>query len=171
MLLNNIFDRVIFWTATLFLQYTPEVPGLEFISEKLPNELVCNYAFIVGFGYFLYYLLIELPGIAGPIAASLVIVSLVTTSQVKNTYEGAYKIGIVAHVVAWIMQFVGHGIFEKRAPALFDNLVQAFVMAPLFVLMEVFFMFGYKPKFQEQIAEIVKENKKLFAEQSQKKST
>ena len=41
------------------------------------------------------------------------------------------------HVVCWIAQFVGHGVFEKRAPALLDSVDQAFITAPLFVLLEV----------------------------------
>jgi uncharacterized membrane protein YGL010W len=41
-------------------------------------------------------------------------------------------------------------------------------MAPLFVLMEVFFMFGYKPKFHEKINVIVAENKKKFAAEAKK---
>ena len=62
----------------------------------------------------------------------------------------------------------GHGVHEKRAPALFDNLFQAFIMAPLFVLMEVFFKFGYKRKFHDRISLIVNENKKKFAEEAKK---
>jgi uncharacterized membrane protein YGL010W len=27
-------------------------------------------------------------------------------------------------VFSWIAQFIGHGVFEKRSPALLDNLVQ-----------------------------------------------
>jgi 2-hydroxy fatty acid dioxygenase len=166
--------RVILWTACLFLQYTPEVPGLDFVTEKLPDGLVCNYAFVVGVAYFIYYLLIELPGIVGPLAAGLMVITIKTTAEMKNLNPDAYKMAAVVHAIAWILQFVGHGVFEKRAPALFDNLLQAFVMAPLFVLMEVFFMFGYKPQFHSRISEIVKVNKKLFAEQiagGQKKST
>lgn len=40
-------------------------------------------------------------------------------------------------VACWVAQFVGHGVFEKRAPALLDNLFQAIFMAPLFVVIEV----------------------------------
>lgn len=40
-------------------------------------------------------------------------------------------------VFCWVAQFVGHGVFEGRAPALLDNLVQALFMAPVFVLLEV----------------------------------
>ena len=77
------------------------------------------------------------------------------------------KVVLVAQLVCWTMQFIGHGVFEaslchaisldtmyfvitpidlqtlsslqKRAPALLDNLVQAFLMAPFFVLLEVNF--------------------------------
>merc|ERR1712013_187748 len=41
------------------------------------------------------------------------------------------------HVAAWIAQFIGHGVFEGRAPALLDSWDQAFITAPLFVLLEV----------------------------------
>ena len=37
------------------------------------------------------------------------------------------------HVGSWLLQFWGHGVHEKRAPALLSNLSQALLMAPLFV--------------------------------------
>lgn len=40
-------------------------------------------------------------------------------------------------VACWVAQFVGHGVFEGRRPALLDNVAQAFFMAPVFVLLEV----------------------------------
>ncbi|KAJ6718299.1 YGL010W-LIKE PROTEIN [Salix purpurea] len=78
---------------------------------------------------------------------------------------------LVAQIICWTGQFIGHGVFEKRAPALLDNLVQAFVMAPFFVLLEALqTSFGYEPypgfhasvqaKIGAQIKEW-KENKKL----------
>lgn len=60
-----------------------------------------------------------------------------------------YALGI--HVFSWISQFVGHGVFEGRAPALLDNLAQAFLLAPLFVWLEVLFKFGYRPLLQERL--------------------
>lgn len=44
---------------------------------------------------------------------------------------------IYIHIFSWIAQFVGHGFFEKRAPALFDNLLYT-LYAPYFVILEVF---------------------------------
>mmetsp|Transcript_30189 Transcript_30189/g.34561 ORF Transcript_30189/g.34561 Transcript_30189/m.34561 type:complete len:150 (-) Transcript_30189:64-513(-) len=46
---------------------------------------------------------------------------------------------------AWITQFVGHGVFEKRAPALLSNLLTVFV-APDFVVIEIFYFLGYNKK-------------------------
>ncbi|XP_052878339.1 2-hydroxy-palmitic acid dioxygenase mpo1-like [Gossypium arboreum] len=56
------------------------------------------------------------------------------------------QVVLVSQLLCWTGQFLGHGMFEKRAPALLDNLVQAFLMAPFFVLLEVLrSLFGYEP--------------------------
>lgn len=55
------------------------------------------------------------------------------------------------HIAGWVAQFYGHGVHEGRSPALLDNLLQAIFMAPLFVLMEVMFKFGYRKDFQQHI--------------------
>ncbi|CAA2983319.1 uncharacterized endoplasmic reticulum membrane [Olea europaea subsp. europaea] len=52
---------------------------------------------------------------------------------------------LASQLFCWTGQFIGHGVFEKRAPALLDNLVQAFLMAPFFVLLEALSFFGYEP--------------------------
>ena len=49
-----------------------------------------------------------------------------------------------------------------RAPALLDSLDQAFLTAPLFVFMEVFFFFGYRPKMQEEVMTQVRANIENF---------
>lgn len=46
-------------------------------------------------------------------------------------------------MVSWILQFIGHGKYEGRKPALLDNLVQALFLAPLFVWYEVLFKLGF----------------------------
>ena len=47
-------------------------------------------------------------------------------------------------MVCWIAQFIGHGVYEKRRPKLFDNLIQALSLAVLFVWLEFLFYFGYR---------------------------
>ncbi|WWD17978.1 hypothetical protein CI109_102424 [Kwoniella shandongensis] len=53
---------------------------------------------------------------------------------------------------AWIAQFIGHGVFEHRSPALTENLVSALVLAPFFVHLEFLFaFFNYKPTLHKKI--------------------
>jgi uncharacterized membrane protein YGL010W len=71
-------------------------------------------------------------------------------------------IAVGVHIVSWLMQFVGHGKYEGRKPALLDNLVQALFLAPLFVWYEVLFKLGfYKGLQREAEAGIEVEVKKL----------
>jgi uncharacterized membrane protein YGL010W len=63
----------------------------------------------------------------------------------------AWDIAIGVHILAWIIQFAGHGVWEKRKPALFDSLVQAFLMAPFFIFMEILFRCGYNRELQGEI--------------------
>jgi uncharacterized membrane protein YGL010W len=59
---------------------------------------------------------------------------------------GTTKVAIAVHIVCWLLQFLGHGKFEGRAPALLDNLFQAIFLAPLFVWLELLFILGYRPE-------------------------
>lgn len=54
------------------------------------------------------------------------------------------RVILIMHIIAWLMQFVGHGIFEQRAPALLTNLAFAQI-APFFCMFEYLHLtFGYK---------------------------
>lgn len=65
------------------------------------------------------------------------------------------KVALAVHIVSWLLQFVGHGAFEGRAPALLDNLVQAVFLAPLFVWLEFLFKLGYRPELQTRVEKAV----------------
>ncbi|KAJ6726709.1 DUF962 DOMAIN PROTEIN [Salix purpurea] len=85
---------------------------------------------------------------AGSLAALLCAFCWVASCFVASWlgFSLAWKVVLVAQIVCWTGQFIGHGVFEKRAPALLDNLAQAFVMAPFFVLLEALqTSFGYEP--------------------------
>ncbi|KAL5815872.1 hypothetical protein ACOSQ3_024250 [Xanthoceras sorbifolium] len=82
------------------------------------------------------------------------------------------QVVLAAQLFCGTGQFLGHGIFEKRAPALLDNLVQALLMGPFFVLLEVLqIVFEYEPypgfraSVQSKIAAEIKE----WQEKKQKK--
>lgn len=70
----------------------------------------------------------------------------------------ANTIGGTVFLLAWILQFIGHGKFEGRAPALLDNLMQALLLAPLFVWLELLFFFGYRKELQQRVEKQVEKN-------------
>ena len=43
----------------------------------------------------------------------------------------------VLHILSLIAQFGGHFYFEGNRPALTDSLIQAFLVAPIFVLIDI----------------------------------
>ena len=90
----------------------------------------------------------------------------VATSAVFYGYS-TFQAALGVHIIAWILQFIGHGIFEGRAPALLDSWDQAFITAPLFVLMELALFLGYRRGFHEKCMVEVEKN---IAEFRKKKS-
>ena len=67
------------------------------------------------------------------------------------------EISVCVNAAAWILQFIGHGVFEKRSPAFFDNVIQAFSVAPLFVYLEGLFWIGYRPTLKKKIDMLIEE--------------
>ena len=53
-------------------------------------------------------------------------------------------------LISWIAQFIGHGVFEKRAPALLTNLPQSIHAAVFFVWIELLMKAGLLNKNLEQ---------------------
>lgn len=99
--------------------------------------------------YATFYILLE------PIAGGLLAPAVITAAYYGNYFLSTYGSTVNywaggIHIVSWLAQFVGHGVFEKRAPALLDNLVQALLLAPLFVWMEVLFFFGYRSELKKR---------------------
>jgi uncharacterized membrane protein YGL010W len=51
--------------------------------------------------------------------------------------SNSLKYTMLLHIGAWVAQFIGHFYFEGNRPALTDSLVQAFLIAPMFVLIDI----------------------------------
>ena len=79
-----------------------------------------------------------------------------------------FQVALAVHLVGWIIQFIGHGVFEGRAPALLDSLDQALITGPMFVLLEVLFFLGYRKKFHQKMMRQVKRNVALFKKSGRK---
>lgn len=95
-----------------------------------------------------------------PVAGTLLAVICVASAAIGNKLlvddpTTTNQAAIAIHVVAWVLQFIGHGKFEGRAPALLDNLFQAIFLAPLFVWLELLFMLGYRQELQARVNKAV----------------
>lgn len=55
------------------------------------------------------------------------------------------------HIISWIMQILGHKLFEKNSPAFIHGFIQAFVMAPFFVLLDLLFYLGLRKNLHETL--------------------
>lgn len=94
--------------------------------------------------------------VAGGLLAPLLLGATAYANHLTSTYGATanyWALGI--HITSWLAQFVGHGVFEGRAPALLDNLVQAIFLAPFFVWMEILFFFGYRPGLKGRLDQAV----------------
>lgn len=154
-------------TAILMLQYTPALTATPEFLTALPGLQAAkiNVAFLALFIYVVCYVIME-PFVGGCASALLVFIyaktgSLVAANAVVLGFP-VWKVALAIHVAAWILQFIGHGVFEGRAPALLDSLDQALLTAPLFVFMEVFFFLGYRPAFHADIMKQVETNIEQF---------
>ena len=115
----------------------------------VPN-LPANLGTIACLVYSTLYVLME--PVAGAMLAPLLLGGTAYANHLTFTYGmKANYIAIGIHILSWIAQFIGHGIFEGRAPALLDNLIQAIFLAPFFVWLEVLFAFGYRPDLKARI--------------------
>jgi 2-hydroxy fatty acid dioxygenase len=95
---------------------------------------------------------LRLDYIMGVVSAAIFAVFLVTSHQVGEALGtmGAVWLGLGIQAVGWGAQFLGHGVWEKRRPALLDNAVQAFV-APVFIFTEGLFVLGVRKGLRDEV--------------------
>ena len=120
-----------------FIPYTDFIKGTNTPAIPLPEWMIipnlpANLGTIACLVYSTLYILME--PVAGGMLAPLLLAGTAYANHLTSTYGmKANYIAIGVHIASWLAQFIGHGIYEGRAPALLDNLVQAIFLAPLFV--------------------------------------
>lgn len=101
---------------------------------RLPGSTNLTLGFAVGLYYFYYYLRLD------PKLGSLFGAVVAASSYYFGTLSARnsqYKLTWSLWTIGWIAQFLGHGLFEKNAPALTKNLRQSLVLAPYFAVLEI----------------------------------
>lgn len=140
------------------LTNTPSIPVPPWLSVP---HLPFNAGTVTAVLYSTLYILME--PVAGAMIAPLIIGGTAYGDYLTSTYGPTANTWASAiNVVCWIAQFVGHGKFEGRAPALLDNLVQALFLAPFFVWFEILFALGYRPDLKSRLDKAVEEEIKKF---------
>jgi len=156
-LIHIVFVWPILITALMFLTWTTYATVV--ISGLTIHLLSLAFALV----YAVYYFYLEQP--VGILASCFVMVAWISAERLKQHHELELAPVIFSvHVVSWVAQFVGHIVFEGRAPALLDNLAQSFFMAPLFVLLETVSWCGYKKAIFEGLKGEVHQNIVIFKE-------
>ena len=130
----------------------------------LPRGADWSLAIAVAYGAFYLYLS---PSPLGALAV-LAVAGLLAAARAWVAAAGgraaATPAAVALHVFGWLVQFYGHGVHERRAPALLDNLAQAIFMAPFFVLIELGFKLGLLVDLKEEVDPEIRKRVRAFRE-------
>eukprot|EP00760_Papus_ankaliazontas_P032083 PhM_4_TR5615/c0_g2_i1/m.4004 len=120
------------------------------IALNFPTAIVAMYSS--------FYLYLDAPsGLLWTLLQGLPVLVLANCPCLLDSVANPTAAALAAHAALWAFQvIVGHMIFEKRKPALVDSAKQAFLTAPLFVMLEMLFPLGYKRGLHERVTERVK---------------
>uniref|UniRef100_A0A7N1A6G4 YGL010w-like protein n=1 Tax=Kalanchoe fedtschenkoi TaxID=63787 RepID=A0A7N1A6G4_KALFE len=173
-LIHMIFVWPIFFTSLILFYFTPPLLSIPIIPAGFALPLVFNFGFLFASAYAAFYVCLDKK--AGALGALICFGCWVGASLIASHlgYSLAWKVVLAAQLFCWTGQFIGHGVFEKRAPALLDNLVQAFLMAPFFVLLEAlqsFFHYEPYPGFHARVDAAIQADIKEWQAKKQKKTT
>lgn len=157
---------LILLTAILFGTNTPSIALPSWL--EIPN-LPLNLGTATAIVYQSLYILME--PIAGAMLAPILIGGTAYANHLTSAYgKTANYWAIGVHIVSWVAQFIGHGVFEGRAPALLDNLVQAIFLAPFFVWLEFLFLLGYRPELKARLEKSIIQEVQKFKQSKGKEN-
>eukprot|EP00873_Tetraselmis_striata_P040999 jgi/Tetstr1/461263/TSEL_006391.t1 len=149
-LIHFVFVPLISWSV---LVWTCEVPLIRRVSDcadpsPLPEALriTCGVDLAGAIVAVLAAFYVCIEPCAGITWTAAVGLPLLCAAKSFSPVANSGWIALAVHVFSWYMQIhPGHGVFEKRRPALLDSFFQSLVMANLFVWMELMFFLGYRP--------------------------
>ncbi|PVU88707.1 hypothetical protein BB559_005436 [Furculomyces boomerangus] len=161
---HQIFVPSIQWSTMGFFSLTGplmEVPSflLPLFGPSMLN-IKMNFATIMALSRICYF--ITLDYVAAMLYTPILLIMLSTSSHVMETFQYPKLLMSFIFFISWAAQVAGHYKFEKRAPALLDNLIQAFAMAPFFVFLELLFMLGYRPAFHKEVSTLIADKVRIF---------
>eukprot|EP00742_Colponemidia_sp_Colp-10_P001071 GILJ01001161.1.p1 GENE.GILJ01001161.1~~GILJ01001161.1.p1 ORF type:complete len:190 (-),score=22.74 GILJ01001161.1:119-688(-) len=148
-IIHIIFVPMIVWSLILLLRLIPFESLLSFPVSDEKDGFEFHWGAVVLAMLLLYYYALDFG--VGLVATAKYGMLYYAANLVYNHMgsTSATRLAIAVQIISWTFQFIGHGVFEGRRPALFDNIFQTLV-APFFVTLEIMFLLGYKPKLRRQ---------------------
>lgn len=157
-LIHLIFVPIIIYTLNMIVQHYVTTFNLPFEMPLTDHSSEVSISILIYLFLSSVFLVVDIP--CGLVCTVWFVVEYVIGNWEYKTYKDApYCFGLMTqlqymatlHVVGWLTQFVGHGLFEQRAPAVLTNIFFA-ILAPFFVTFEALnYCFGYKegPRMQK----------------------
>ncbi len=141
--IHFVFVPAIVWTLMVALDQVP---------LGMVGGWPLSLAMVVTGALLVWYLLLDFAlGLAATALFTLLMVSAIRLNDAVGHATALWVAGGL-FVASWVFQFVGHGVWEKRRPALLDNLFQVLV-APIFIVAEVAFMLGLRGSLRDEVHE------------------
>eukprot|EP01095_Lingulamoeba_sp_RSL-Kostka_P003998 TRINITY_DN15104_c0_g1_i1.p1 TRINITY_DN15104_c0_g1~~TRINITY_DN15104_c0_g1_i1.p1 ORF type:complete len:193 (-),score=44.61 TRINITY_DN15104_c0_g1_i1:152-730(-) len=165
--IHTIFVPTLVFTAMVMLAGFGPIYNIE-VPDCVENFIIINVSFVLLVVYCIYYVALALKE-GATWSVFMVLMWLGSNYWISEQGMGAVKLAAVIHVVSWAFQFIGHGVFEGRKPALLDNLLQSLVLAPLFVWFHILFHFGMSSDIEKEINVLVEKNIAEWKKESKKK--
>lgn len=138
--IHFVFVPVIVWSLMVLLS----IPAPFVLADT-----TLYWSMVAAFVLLLYYLQLDYAlGIA--MVAVFTVLEVLALQTAALGRDAALLAGGAGFVIGFGMQFVGHGAFEHRRPALVDNVWQIFV-APIFVVAEWAFALGLRRGLKAQV--------------------
>jgi len=151
----NVFVHIVFvplimWSFQVLAYDLPRPTFLPQVHYRLNDylEFEVTYGTVQGLLWLAYYYILD------PFAAVLYTPQAILSILAANAFAQRAdhtNIGLIVQVVSWVAQIAAHKFAEGRSPALLDNPVNALVLAPFFVHLEILFKLGYKPAMFRQL--------------------
>ncbi len=142
--IHFIFVPAIVWTLMV---------ALDLVPLGMYGETQITLAFPIVGALLLYYLALDLAlGIAATAVFTMLLVSAIQMNVALASPRASLIIAGALFVASWVFQFIGHGVWEKRRPALVDNAFQVLV-APMFLISETAFALGMRKRLEAEVDE------------------
>lgn len=153
-LIHFIMVPAIVWTLMVWLDLVP--------LFTLGGGLTITLMFPIVAALMVYYLIMDFAlGVASVALFTVLMVSAIQLNAAVPPATSAMIAGGV-FVGSWVFQFLGHGVWEKRRPALLDNVTQVFI-APMFLVAETAFTMGFKKDLEERVEAVAAKHAKSAA--------